>query len=568
MYAKKLALFVAIAVLPLAGATLSGRTMVLHEKRDSVPDGFVKVGPAPAEKKLTLRLGLAQSNTAGLEERLMAVSTPGNAAYGKFLSKDEVNAYVAPEKNTLDEVNAYLAAQGITASPYTPAGDVLTIQVTVEQANTLFNSQYDTFKHEADGSTTVRTLEYSIPQSLKGHLEFVHPTVMFPQKLQRNPTVTVPLPKNIAGNLTSDATVPASCATTVTPACLQAMYGIPTTAATQSLNTIAVSGFIDQYANSADLATFLTKLRPDIPKNTTFTLETLDGGSNPQDSSDAGTEANLDTQYTVGIATGVPVAFVSVGDDQHDDIFGFLDIVNHFLKEDNPPNVFTTSYGANEAAISKSVASNLCNAYMQLGARGTSIFFSSGDGGVSGTQTGSCTTFVPTFPSGCPYLTSVGATSGFPETSADFSSGGFSNTFARPSYQESAVSAYLKTLGSTYSGKYNATGRAFPDIAAAGNDVEIVVSGQTGLVAGTSCSSPIFASIVALLNDELIAAGKSPLGFLNPFLYSTGVSALSDITTGSNPGCGTTGFPATSGWDPVTGLGTPNYAALRTAVGL
>jgi len=71
-----------------------------------------------------------------------------------------------------------------------------------------------------------------------------------------------------------------------------------------------------------------------------------------------------------------------------------------------------------------------------------------------------------------------------------------------------------------------------------------------------------------LLNDRLIAAGKSPLGFLNPFLYSTGASALNDITTGDNPGCNTNGFPADTGWDPVTGLGTPNFPALFTAVGL
>lgn len=54
-----------------------------------------------------------------------------------------------------------------------------------------------------------------------------------------------------------------------------------------------------------------------------------------------------------------------------------------------------------------------------------------------------------------------------------------------------------------------------------------------GTVDGTSCSSPIFASIVSLLNDRLIAAGKSPLGFLNPFLYSeAGQAGLTDITTG------------------------------------
>lgn len=138
------------------------------------------------------------------------------------------------------------------------------------------------------------------------------------------------------------------------------------------------------------------------------------------------------------------------------------------------------------------------------------------------------------------------------ETSASFSSGGFSNIFARPSYQANAVASYLNTLGSTNSGKFNRNGRAFPDVSAQGENVEIVVGGKTGLVAGTSCSSPIFASIIALLNDRLIAAGKAPLGFLNPFLYSTGASALNDITTGSNPGCNTNGFPAKAGWDPVS----------------
>ena len=206
---------------------------------------------------------------------------------------------------------------------------------------------------------------------------------------------------------------------------------------------------------------------------------------------------------------------------------------------------------------------------MQLGARGVSILFASGDGGVSGSQSARCTNFVPTFPSGCPFMTSVGATTGIgPETAASFSSGGFSNIFAQPSYQASAVSTFLTALGNTNSGKFNRAGRAFPDISAQGVSVEIVQDGQAGLVDGTSCASPIFASVISLLNDRLIAAGKPVLGFLNPFLYSTGASALNDVTSGSNPGCNTNGFTARAGWDPVTGLGTPNFAKLLTAVGL
>ena len=149
-------------------------------------------------------------------------------------------------------------------------------------------------------------------------------------------------------------------------------------------------------------------------------------------------------------------------------------------------------------------------------------------------------------------MTSVGATTGITETAASFSSGGFSAIFSQPSYQASAVSAYLSALGNTNSGRFTRTGRAFPDISAQGENVEITLSGQFGLVDGTSCSSPIFASVIALLNDELAAAGRPPLGFLNPFLYSTGASALNDVTTGSNPGCNTNGFPARAGWDPVS----------------
>ena len=121
------------------------------------------------------------------------------------------------------------------------------------------------------------------------------------------------------------------------------------------------------------------------------------------------------------MVSGVPVTFISVGEDVNDGALGgFLDMTNFLLGESNPPQVLTTSYGENEDVISRPLAkwvtlrllsrihidalipSNLCTAYAQLGARGTSILFSSGDGGVSGSQPASCSNFVPTFPSGCP----------------------------------------------------------------------------------------------------------------------------------------------------------------------
>lgn len=88
---------------------------------------------------------------------------------------------------------------------------------------------------------------FSIARDKKVNFEYL---ISFPTSLNRKPVVAIPLPKVKSvvadANLTSNA-VPSSCSTTVTPACLQAMYGIPTTLATQSSNKIAVTGYIDQY---------------------------------------------------------------------------------------------------------------------------------------------------------------------------------------------------------------------------------------------------------------------------------------------------------------------------------
>ncbi|KII88003.1 hypothetical protein PLICRDRAFT_55032 [Plicaturopsis crispa FD-325 SS-3] len=565
-------LLASLATLVAAKPSTRSVALVEHESRSSVPDGFSNAGAASADTSLNLRIALKPSNADGLHAALMDVSTPGNAKYGQHLSKEQVEEFVKPAQGAADAVQSFLSSNGINSSIISSAGDWLGFKASVKQANSLFGADFSTFTHLDTGVKAVRTLKYSVPQNLQSYIDFVHPTVTFPNPHGGLPVFTSPVKTPVSSNTTvkgpTGASVPSSCSSTITPACLQALYGIPTTAATESSNKLAVSGYIQQYANKADLKTFLGDYRTDISSSTSFTLKTLDGGSNSQ-SATPGTEANLDIQYTVGVATGVPVTFISVGDDYQDgDLEGFLDTINLLLGEDSPPQVLTTSYGQNEDTMSRSLSNKLCDAYAQLGSRGTSILFASGDGGVSGSQSGSCSKFVPTFPSGCPYMTSVGATTGIsPEKAADFSSGGFSNYFGIPDYQASAVKTFLSDLGSTNKGKYNASGRGYPDVSAQGENVEIVVSGSKTGVAGTSCASPIFASVVSLLNDELISAGKSPLGFLNPFLYAN-ASALNDVTSGDNPGCSTNGFSAVKGWDPVTGLGTPNYAALKKAAGL
>lgn len=114
------------------------------------------------------------------------------------------------------------------------------------------------------------------------------------------------------------------------------------------------------------------------------------------------------------------------------------------------------------------------------------------------------------------------------------SGGGFSNIYAIPSYQSSAVSGYLKNYPPSYkayqtvnatnigagNGIYNSAGRAYPDVSAVGDNVVIFSGGQEGLIGGTSASSPCFAAILTRINEERIAVGKGTIGFVNPTLVS------------------------------------------------
>jgi len=94
------------------------------------------------------------------------------------------------------------------------------------------------------------------------------------------------------------------------------------------------------------------------------------------------------------------------------------------------------------------------------------------------------------------------------------------------------------------------------------------VNGTEERIGGTSASTPAFAGVITLVNDALLAAGRKPLGFMNPWLYSGGWKAFNDITSGNNPGCGTNGFSTAQGWDPVTGFGTPDLQKILANLGL
>lgn len=260
----------------------------------------------------------------------------------------------------------------------------------------------------------------------------------------------------------------------------------------------------------------------------------------------------------------------------------------------DPPKVISISYGSAEADLPISYQRRQCAEFMKLGTMGVSVVVASGDSGVAG-RGGDPTPsnclgpngriFAPDFPASCPYLTAVGATE-IPTGSSPGdhkeqavtrfpSGGGFSNIYQAPDYQAQAVADYFDKAQPSYPyyesvdnssfgenhGIYNRIGRAYPDVSAIGDKVIIYNRGTAVSIGGTSASAPVFAGILTRINEERLAVGKSTVGFVNPVLYAH-PEAFFDVTQGTNAGCHTDGFSAAEGWDPVTGLGTPNYPEL------
>jgi tripeptidyl-peptidase-1 len=103
----------------------------------------------------------------------------------------------------------------------------------------------------------------------------------------------------------------------------------------------------------------------------------------------------------------------------------------------------------------------------------------------------------------------------------------------------------------------SADGRGYSDISAQGLYFAFAWNHTFSSISGTSASTPLAASIILLVNDELVSCGRPPLGLLNPRLYYKGYKGFTDVISGYTSNCGTAAFPVTKGWDPVTGFGTP-----------
>src|SRR6185312_7259026 len=347
-----------------------------------------------------------------------------------------------------------------------------------------------------------------------------------------------------------------------TPVQVAKFYNFPSKAngAGQTIGIIELGGGY----NDSDLSSYFSGLG--ISPAPTVIAASVDGATNQPagDPNSADGEVLLDIEIAGAVAPGAAiVAYFAPNTDQ-----GFLDAITTAVHDAaNKPSVISISWGSAEANWTQQSLHSFDQAFQDAGTLGVTICAAAGDGGSSDGQTDGLAHV--DFPASSPNALACGGTrldssNGKIQDEVVWNDGsdqgatggGVSEVFALPGYQSSA-GVPVSVNSSQYAG------RGVPDVAGDADPAtgyQIFVDGQSLVVGGTSAVAPLWAGLIALLNQQL---GK-PLGFTNPGLYGIPASsgAFNDITSGNNGA-----YSAGPGWDACTGLGSPSGSALQTALG-
>ncbi|KAJ7175779.1 peptidase S8/S53 domain-containing protein [Mycena filopes] len=562
-----------------------------------------------------------------LEKVLNQVSHPESSTYGKHWTAARVANHFAPSDEAIQAVTSWIASSGMAAERVrvSKSKGWLMINATVTETEKLLNTEYHVYRHES-GKEHIACDAYHLPAHIVPHVDLVTPSIDFNTRLTKRVSENhsklgqpgVGMSLTVGSKISSTFSTGddlENCDVTITPACVRALYQFRYSPVAADKNSFAIVEYTPQAYRGADLDLFaknFTSLDGESLVGARPVLESIQGGivQTTNVSFPFNVESNFDIGYAMNLVTRKqPVTLYQVGDVEIGATFNnFLDALDgsyctfeggddptdsiypdslpggyngHDCGTVKPAYVISSSYADNEADLSPAYAIRQCAEYAKLGLMGVTVLYSSGDNGVAGndalclnpdgSQTEDGQQFNPLFPGTCPFVTGIGATQvnpgstvTDPESAADLSSGGFSRYFAIPDYQKRAVAQYLEANPQPFPDSvYNASGRAFPDIAVNGVNFTTTAEGIFFPVSGTSTGPPVLGAMLAMINDARLAAGKGPIGFINPAIYSTAFKdAFNDIRDGSNPGCGTPGFSAAKGFDPVTGLGTPIFPKL------
>lgn len=346
----------------------------------------------------------------------------------------------------------------------------------------------------------------------------------------------------------SGATPPTAAA--FNPPQVAALYNFPTSG-NGSGQTIGILELGGGY-NTSDLDTYFQGLGLSVP---TVVAVSVDGGTNaPSTPDSADGEVALDIQVAGSIAPGAKIAvYFAPNTDQ-----GFIDAITTAVHDTaNTPSVLSISWGGAEDTWAQSSMTSLDDACQSAGALGVTITVAAGDNGSSDGETDGQNH--ADFPASSPHVLACGGTELIASGNtieketvwndgADngATGGGYSAVFPVPSWQSGVAG---------FSGK----GRGVPDVAgdaAPESGYNILVDGQQEVVGGTSAVAPLWAALIALINQQK----GSSVGFVNPALYGD-ESDFHDITQGNNGA-----YSAGPGWDACTGLGSPDGLEIAQAL--
>jgi kumamolisin len=340
------------------------------------------------------------------------------------------------------------------------------------------------------------------------------------------------------------------------PSEVAAFYGLDDADASgQCIGIIELGG---GYTDADNQAAFGTMKIP-VPS---IVAVGVDGADNaPNDGSGDDGEVALDIQVVGGVARGGKIVVYFAPNTSQ----GFVDATTQAVHdEDNKPSAISISWGSPEEGWSGQAIAAMSAAFSDAAILHVTVTAASGDS----LATDGVTDGKPhvDYPASDPAVLGCGGTriTATEKTISDETvwksngggtGGGVSALFAKPAHQaESEVPQPSVKKG----------GRGVPDVAGDADPdsgYRIVTGGQTGLIGGTSAVAPLWAGIAAVLNG----ARGTPVGDMHILLYAT-PSALKDIVAGDNKS-GTIGYEAAKGWDPCTGLGSPDGAKLKALFG-
>jgi kumamolisin len=495
---------------------------------------------APADPTERLEVTILVRRRARQDFAARVAACASGRAPGPFLSRDEFAKRHGADAPDLAAVRAFAAAHGLAVEQEDVARRTVVLSGTVAQFSAAFNVQLHQMSH-AGRSYRGRTGAILLSADLGGIVEAV---LGLDSRPQASPHYRIRHPA-------------ASGAVSYTPIQVASAYGFPSgTGQGQCVAIIELGGGFQL----ADLDTYFKGLGVSTPSVVAVSVDHATN-SPTNDANGPDGEVMLDVEVVGAIA---PQANIVVYFAPNTDA-GFLDAITTAIHDTtHKPSVISISWGGPESSWTAQAMTAMDDAFQAAAAMGITVCVASGDNGSSdGVNDGSDHV---DFPASSPFALACGGTS-LQASGSSISSevvwndganngasgGGVSSFFALPSWQ-TGLNAVNNQGQSTALSK-----RGVPDVAGNADPLTgyaVRIDGTDTVIGGTSAVAPLWAALIALINQ---ASGK-PGGYLNPSLYQNR-QALRDITSGNNGD-----YEATEGWDACTGLGSPNGAALAGVI--